>query len=395
MKTCTSDFAGFDDFNLGHLWAVNWEHTLDAFTVGDLADREGLVQTSTFMGDDDAGEDLDTLLVAFDNSCVDFDAVTHFEGSDFLLELFGINFGDDVAHNVRGEFFLAKPYPMRGEPGEGQGLWMLSLISQPVFPSCLPSPPSNAITRGMIADYLLIDVGNGRTKLGLATRDAILDRRDLPTHGVTADLVRQTVAGWDFQQTVLCSVVPAAVRAFREALPRLTVLSHETPLGIGIRYPKPESIGTDRLANAVALAHLHGAPGVVIDFGTAVTFDILSADRHYIGGVIAPGLRLMTDYLHERTALLPQVELKEPETAIGQSTIGAIQAGAAIGYRGMIKGILEALRQELPPGPLHIVATGGDAGWIMAGMPDEITVDPDLTLHGLRLVGNLRAPSHV
>jgi type III pantothenate kinase len=127
-----------------------------------------------------------------------------------------------------------------------------------------------------------------------------------------------------------------------------------------------------------------------------VTFDVISADRNYIGGVIAPGLRLMTDYLHERTALLPQVELAEPMTAIGQSTVGAIQAGAAIGYRGMIRGILEALRKELPQGePLHVVATGGDAGWIIAGMEERIKVDPDLTLHGLRLVGNLNAPSHV
>jgi len=247
----------------------------------------------------------------------------------------------------------------------------------------------------MTADFLLIDIGNGRTKLGLATREAILDRRDLPTHGVTVQRVQEAVAGWNFQTAVLCSVVPDAVAAFREALPELIELRHDSPLGIGIRYPKPESIGADRLANAIALAQLHGAPGIVIDFGTAVTFDILSADRHYIGGVIAPGLRLMTDYLHERTALLPLVELKEPETAIGQSTVGAIQAGAAIGYRGMIKGILEALRKELPDGPVHIVATGGDAGWIIGGMKEEIAVDPDLTLHGLRLVGNLRAPSHV
>jgi type III pantothenate kinase len=143
----------------------------------------------------------------------------------------------------------------------------------------------------------------------------------------------------------------------------------------------------------VALAHLHGAPGIVIDFGTAVTFDIVDADACYAGGVIAPGLRLMTDYLHERTALLPQVELREPESAIGKSTVGAILAGAAIGYRGMVRGILEALRRELKqPARLRVIATGGDAGWIAAGLPDIEAVDADLTLHGLRLVGNLHAP---
>ena len=243
----------------------------------------------------------------------------------------------------------------------------------------------------MTADYLLIDVGNGRTKFGLASGDTILDRRDHPTPGIRAEDVQKVISGWQFGRAVICSVVPTAVAAFRQALgPTLLELRHDTLQGIGIRYPHPETIGADRLANAVALAHLHGAPGIVIDFGTAVTFDVLSADKHYIGGVIAPGLRLMTDYLHQRTALLPQVELREPKTAIGQSTEGAILAGAAIGYRGMIRGILGALRKELPEGHrAHIVATGGDAEWIVAGMEEKISVAPDLTLDGLRLVAEM------
>jgi type III pantothenate kinase len=242
----------------------------------------------------------------------------------------------------------------------------------------------------MTADFLLIDVGNGRTKLGLSTSEHLVDRRDLPSVGVTPEAVRETVSGWQFRRAVIASVVPAVVPVWREVFPDLLELRHDTPMGIGVRYPQPESIGQDRLANAVALAHLYGAPGIVIDFGTAVTFDILSADRHYIGGVIAPGLRLMTDYLHERTALLPQVELCEPDSAIGKSTVGAIQAGAAIGYRGMVQGILEALKKEMPAGlQVHVVATGGDAGWIMSGMKESIPVDPDLTLHGLRIVANL------
>jgi len=241
--------------------------------------------------------------------------------------------------------------------------------------------------------HLLIDVGNGRTKFGLATSEAILERREHATRELSPDAVCEVTQGWHFDSAVICSVVPKAVPAFREVLgDQLIELRYDTPLGIGIRYPKPESIGPDRLANAVALAHMHGAPGIVIDFGTAVTFDILSADRCYIGGVIAPGLRLMTDYLHERTALLPRVDLREPARAIGQSTEGAILAGAAIGYRGMVKGILAALKQELGGPDVHIVATGGDAEWIISGMGEDIITDPDLTLHGLRLVGNLRAP---
>ncbi|MBX7210606.1 MAG: type III pantothenate kinase [Verrucomicrobiaceae bacterium] len=241
--------------------------------------------------------------------------------------------------------------------------------------------------------FLLIDVGNGRTKFALSSATSLGERRECETATMTADTVRELLRGWDFERAITCSVVPGATAHLRSVFGTgLLELRHDTPMGIGIRYPKPETIGPDRLANAVALAHLHGAPGVVIDFGTAVTFDILSADRHYIGGVIAPGLRLMTDYLHERTALLPRVELHEPPAAIGQSTEGAILAGAAIGYRGMIRGILDALKKELPGGGKHVVATGGDAEWIVAGMAGKIIVDPDLTLHGLRLVGNLRAP---
>lgn len=249
----------------------------------------------------------------------------------------------------------------------------------------------------MKPDYLLIDVGNGRTKFALSTRDGLLERRETGTAELGADTLKQVLAGWSYGRAVACSVVPAATEQLRQYFgPSMVELKHDGVLGIGVRYPKPASIGPDRLANAVALSALYakaGEPGIVIDFGTAVTFDVLSADHHYIGGVIAPGLRLMTDYLHERTALLPHVELREPETAIGQSTEGAILAGAAIGYRGMVRGILDSLRKELEHGDRAVVvATGGDSEWIVKGIDGIQAVDPDLTLHGLRLVGNLAAP---
>ncbi|MCB1224410.1 MAG: type III pantothenate kinase [Verrucomicrobiales bacterium] len=240
---------------------------------------------------------------------------------------------------------------------------------------------------------ILIDVGNGRVKFGLASATAILERREHATPGLSAAQVRQVLDGWPALPAILCTVVPAVLPVFQEALgARLHVLTHQADLGIGIRYPEPASIGPDRLANAIALAHQYGAPGIGIDFGTAVTFDIVAADACYIGGIIAPGLRLMTDYLHERTALLPRVDLREPPHAIGQSTQEAILAGAAIGYRGMVQGLLDAVKAELPPTPRApvVVATGGDAAWIIQGMRADqpIHVDPDLTLHGLRLFGN-------
>lgn len=237
---------------------------------------------------------------------------------------------------------------------------------------------------------LLFDIGNGRTKLALSTSDALHERRETSTRDLSIASLTEATAGWTFDRVVACSVVPKATQVLRDHFQsKLTELKHDANLGIGIRYPKPQSIGPDRLANAVALSALYtkpNQPGIVLDFGTAVTFDVLSADHHYIGGVIAPGLRLMTDYLHERTALLPQVELREPDTAIGQSTEGAILAGAAIGYRGMIRGILTALKNELPDGEqATVVATGGDCEWIVREMPEIHAVDADLTLHGLRI----------
>lgn len=245
---------------------------------------------------------------------------------------------------------------------------------------------------------LLIDIGNGRTKFALASHDSLLERRETSTRELSSSSLAQAIDGLTFDRVVMCSVVPRASEVVRDCFgSRLTELRHDSKLGIGIRYPKPQSIGPDRLANAVALSALYakpGQPGIVIDFGTAVTFDVLSADHHYIGGVIAPGLKLMTDYLHERTALLPHVELREPDTAIGQSTEGAILAGAAIGYRGMVRGILHSLQKELPNGDqAAVVATGGDGEWIVHGMSEVRHVDPDLTLQGLRLFGQRAASS--
>lgn len=242
-------------------------------------------------------------------------------------------------------------------------------------------------------EYLLVDVGNGRTKFGLASREEVLAQCDMPTAMIGADALRSRLADWQWRAVVVSSVVPTATQRLREFFgDTMLNLRHDVELGIGVRYPRPETIGADRLANAVALAKLYGAPGVVIDFGTAVTFDIVAEDGAYVGGVIAPGLHLMTEYLHERTALLPRVELREPERAIGKSTEGAILSGAAIGYRGMVRGILQALKRELGnPSRLHVVATGGDAGWIASQMEEIDAVDKDLTLQGLRLVGNLRA----
>jgi type III pantothenate kinase len=247
-------------------------------------------------------------------------------------------------------------------------------------------------------EYLLIDISNSFTKVASASRDSLRRVSRLPTPRLTCRAL--AAMGRPGQKIVLSSVVPAKARmalaafAAQAADGRLLTVSHRLRLGAGIDYPRPATIGADRLANAAAVRHLYGAPAVVVDFGTAVTFDILSTAGDYIGGVIAPGLEAMTDYLFQRTALLPRIRPAEPASAIGKSTRAAMLAGAVYGYRGLVREILAQIRRELGPRRrLHVVATGGYATLICARLPEIKLVHPNLTLEGLRIIGNLNFPS--
>ncbi len=255
----------------------------------------------------------------------------------------------------------------------------------------------------MPPEFLLIDISNSFTKLILSTRQALVGKVvRIPTPGLTAAALRRAVGKKAaFRGVVLSSVVPdaeAAVEEFVKEWGRATLLrvSHKVALGVEIDYPKPASIGADRLANAAGAAAFYGAPAVVVDFGTAVTFDVLARSKTgpaYVGGVIAPGLEAMTDYLYQRTALLPRIDLSEPATAIGKSTRQAMLAGAVFGYRGLVREILEELRRELKARRrLKVVATGGYAELIAERLPEVQQVHPNLTLEGLRMIGALNFP---
>jgi type III pantothenate kinase len=161
---------------------------------------------------------------------------------------------------------------------------------------------------------------------------------------------------------------------------------------IGIDYPKPKTIGPDRLANAVAARRRFGAPVVVVDFGTAVTFDVVNRAGDYMGGIIAPGLAAMTEYLHEKTALLPRVRIREPKRVVGKSTEEAMLVGAVHGYRGLVRELIRELKRELRARRLPVVATGGYGELIAAGLPEITAVDPLLTLEGLRIFWQTVAP---
>jgi type III pantothenate kinase len=241
---------------------------------------------------------------------------------------------------------------------------------------------------------LLFDIGNTHTHVGLANGRRVLKQADLPTgawrSGQATALIRKFIGKNRIKGAALCSVVPRVtplvVKAVR-VLARVLVLelTPKTVRGVGIDYPRPATIGPDRLANAIAARHRFGAPVVVVDFGTAVTFDVVNANGDYVGGIITPGLAAMTDYLHEKTALLPRIRIREIKTAIGKSTQEAMLIGAVHGYRGLVRELIGELKKELGANKLPVVATGGYAALIAAKLPEINAVAPNLTLEGIRL----------
>jgi type III pantothenate kinase len=242
---------------------------------------------------------------------------------------------------------------------------------------------------------LLFDIGNTHTHIGLANDKRVMKHTDVSTRdwfsGRAGTQVRQFVGRAEPEGVALCSVVPKAtpsVKAFVNGTFELECLelNPETLCGVGINYPEPQRIGPDRLANSVAARAKFGAPALVVDFGTAVTFDVVDKQGDYVGGIIAPGLAAMTEYLHEKTALLPRIEIREPKSTIGKSTEQAMLIGAVQGYRGLIRELIGELKKELKVKRLPVVATGGYAELIAAKLPEIDAIEPNLTLEGLRLV---------
>jgi type III pantothenate kinase len=253
---------------------------------------------------------------------------------------------------------------------------------------------------------LAIDIGNTNITIGrlrggtvLATRRAVTSARattdevDLLLEG----LLRLDDAGWADIGAIACaSVVPAltatieAVAARRE---RSLVLASAGSVPIPVRVDRPGDVGADRLVNALAAARLYGAPAVVVDFGTATTFDCVAPDGAYVGGAIAPGLELGLEALAARTAKLPRIELRAPDRAIGRDTVTAMQSGAVLGYQALTAGLLERVRRELAdaagigPGEVRAILTGGlsAAPWVQALEGIDV-IDPDLTLKGLAIL---------
>jgi type III pantothenate kinase len=199
----------------------------------------------------------------------------------------------------------------------------------------------------------------------------------------------------DVHRCVIGTVVPAALYNLRR-------LSREwfnvEPLvaraavdwGFEIRVDRPQEVGADRLLNALASHHHYSGPLVVIDFGTATTFDVVAADGAYLGGVIAPGINLSIEALHQAAARLPRIGIGRPQAVVGRDTVSAMQSGVYWGYVGLIEGIVGRIKAEYEA-PLKVIATGGLAPLFAEGTTIIQTIDPDITLEGLRLLAERNA----
>ncbi len=246
---------------------------------------------------------------------------------------------------------------------------------------------------------LALDVGNSNITIGAFEHERLVSQWRLRTvHGQTADewgvLLRNLFELASFDSTVddivIASVVPSldanlAAMAQRYFHVEAMFLTPQTDIGMPIRYDDPNQVGADRLANAVAALHKYGGPSVVVDLGTTVNFDVISADGAYLGGAIAIGIGISIEALFSKTARLPMVDFREPAKVIGSNTVASMHSGLYYGALGMIDGILDRMVGELGPAT-KCIATGGQAALIARGSRHLKHIDEHLTLAGLQLI---------
>lgn len=246
---------------------------------------------------------------------------------------------------------------------------------------------------------LVVDVGNTNIAVGAFAGDDLQGSWRLHTDiGKTSDEYGVQIAGFlqhagldvdRCEDVIVSSVVPPLARAINDLSAKY--LGH-TPIlidprrvpGVAVEIERPEEVGADRVVNTAAAFARHGGPCIVIDFGTATTFDVVSAAGNYVGGAIAPGLGLATEALVAHASRLYRVELAPPATVVGKSTVHAMQSGIMLGYISLVEGMIARFHDEL--GTCKVVATGGFAALFAKHTPVIDAVDPNLTLEGLRII---------
>lgn len=247
---------------------------------------------------------------------------------------------------------------------------------------------------------LAIDVGNTNTQFGVFDNDALRADWRLATHGNgTADemgllslslLERERIAAEDISAIVLASVVPPLTGALERMARRYfgiepLLVSAGLVDDLPVLYDPPSDVGADRIVNAVAARQKYGVPAVVVDFGTATTFDVIDDQGAYLGGVIATGVGVSADALFARAARLPRVDVARPQEVIGRSTVGSVRSGLFYGYADLVDGLLRRIALELGTEPT-VVATGGWAATVGAACERIQHIDLLLTLEGLRII---------
>lgn len=242
---------------------------------------------------------------------------------------------------------------------------------------------------------LTIDIGNTTINLGIFDREKLIDHCSFAadkekTVAQYGDSLLAWTAPHKISAIIMSSVVPPLTEIFTRVSSNYFHISSvfvtaNLNLGLKIKYTVPEEVGVDRLVNAVAAYHIYRCPLIIVDFGTATTFSAVSGRGEYLGGAIAPGIKMSLDSLHEKTASLPQVELALPKNVIGRDTVTNIQSGIIYGFAGLAAGIIRRMKVEFSS-EAYVIATGGLALLIAKECPSIDGVDQLLALKGLRIV---------
>lgn len=248
--------------------------------------------------------------------------------------------------------------------------------------------------------FLVVDVGNTNIVLGVyrgkellhhfrisTNRQATVDEYGVLIHNLF-DMAR--IRESEMEGVIISSVVPPLMHALEELCVKYLrrkplIVGPGIKTGLNLRYENPREVGADRIVNAVAAIEQYGGPLVVVDFGTATTFDCIDAQGNYLGGAIVPGIGISTEALYQRASKLPRIELEKPKKVIGRNTVHAMQAGIIFGYAGQVDGIVERIAREMNAKP-KVVATGGLAELIASETRTIEEVNSQLTLEGLRLI---------
>ena len=242
---------------------------------------------------------------------------------------------------------------------------------------------------------LAIDIGNSLIKCGVFDGERLLDKFTIPTkcdYG-SDELQLDRFKPLQIETVVVASVVPELIDVVRDASQTIftvtpTFIEHSTNFGLKIDYDPVESVGVDRLINAFSAVKKYGTPVIVCSFGTATVIDVVNNNAEFLGGIIAPGVRTMAESLHQTTAKLPVVEIKEPERLIGNSTESAILSGIVNGHIAMAEGLIEKVgskfRVPSSASELRVIATGGFANLIASKIDAVTHIDENLTLDGIR-----------